>query len=166
MAAAPALYYAATAAAAAVSATAAVRQGQSQQNMLNYQAEVSRQNAMGATWQGNAAADLQSKQDEMRLGAARAAVGAAGVQSNSASAVDVLTSSARNMTMDNLMTQYNYKLKGLGYQDQAQLDSAGASNSMPAAYTSATSSLIGGASQAAFYYGGGYQMPQQGGMGG
>ena len=135
---------------AVVSAVGAVRTAQAQQNTLNYQAEVARQNALGAAQQGNAAAALQGRQNEQRLGAMRAAYGASGVTSDSGSAVDVLTSSASNMTLDNLTTQYNYKLKGLGYQDQAQLDQSGASNAMAAGYMNGTSDLLRGGSSAAY----------------
>ena len=137
-----------------ISAVGAIRTGQAQQNSLNYNAEVSRQNALSATMQGNAAAMMAGRQNEMRMGATKAAYGSSGVTQDSGSAMDVLTSSASNMALDNLTTQYNYKLKSIGYQDQAQLDSSGASNAMSAGYLNGTSALLSGAAQAQYMSGG------------
>jgi hypothetical protein len=142
-------------ASAVIGAAGAIRSAQAQSAASNYNAQVATQNASIAESQGNAAAEAQQRDAQRRLGSTLAAFGASGVQTDTGSPVDVLTDSARQATLDNLTTRYNYK-RGLGYTTQAQLDSASASNATTAGYLSAAGSLVGGASKA-------YGMSQGGG---
>lgn len=153
---------AAAAASAAVGAVGAIRTSQAQAGAADYNAEVARQNAAATASQAQAASEMQHRQAEQRMGAAVAAYGASGVDTSTGSPSDVLSGMARDSTLDSLSTQYNYKLKGAGYVDQAQLDDANASNSRPAGYLSATSSLLTGAATAGKMRGGGTAIPSFG----
>ena len=151
------------AAGAVVSAVGAIRKGQAEAGAANYNAAIMRQNADVAMSQSDAADQMLSRRAEGVQGAAIAAYGASGVTSDSGSAVDVLASSARNASLDQLTSRYNYKLKALGFLDQAGLDSANAQNSMQAGYLNATSSILRGASSMYSMGGGGSVIPTTGG---
>lgn len=152
-------------ASAAVSAVGAVRQAQAAEAASNYNAQLARQNAQIAEAQGNAASEAQQRDSQRRLGAALAAYGASGVQTDTGSPTDVLADSARSAALDNATIKYNAKLRALGLQAQANLDEANATNSRTAGYINATSMLLSGAATA---YGmrGGSTPPNAGGTGG
>jgi len=150
---------------AAVSAVGAVRSAQAQAGAANYNAELAQQNAQTATMQGQAAAEAQQRDAARRIGASLAAFGASGVQTDTGSPTDVMADSVRQATLDNLTTQYNYKLRATGQLDQAGLDRANASNATQAGVLGATSALIGGASKG-YYYGNSGGSGGYGGYGG
>lgn len=135
-------------AAATVSAVGAVRQGQAASNAANYNAEVASQNAQAMSAQGEAASEQLTRTTEQRQGAAMAAYGASGVQMGEGSPMDVMQSNVRAATLDNLTSQYNYKMRGLGYQDSAALMSSQASNDTTAGYLSGMGALFQGAGTA------------------
>ena len=151
-----------TAVSAAMAASSAFRQGQAQSQAANYNATVASQNANNAASQAAAASDLQTRQAERQAGAEVAAYGAAGVDPATGSASDVLSNSARMATLNNLTTQYNYKLQGIGYQDQANLDSSEAGFATSAGMLNAAGGLAGSASKAyqqGMFSNGGTQIP-------
>lgn len=137
---------------AAVSAVGAIRQGQAASNAANFNAALAKQNVDVAEGQSVAASDMQQRDAARRIGAATAAYGASGVQMADGSPADVLSDSARQATLDNLTLKYNYKLKGLGYQAQASLDSANAENSRTASYFNAAGSMLSGGSKVAGFF--------------
>ncbi|MCA8254812.1 hypothetical protein LGM89_16180 [Burkholderia sp. AU31624] len=149
---------------AVIGAVGAVRAGQAQAGAANYNALVAQQNAGITNAQGVAAADAQWRNAERRIGSSIAAFGGSGVQGSTGSPTDVLADNVQNATLDNLTTQYNYKLRGLGFQDQASLDQAQASNASTASYLSAAGGLAGAAGQATYMSkgGGGYPIPGYG----
>lgn len=136
------------AAAAAVSAVGAVKQGQAASDAANYNADIARQNAASAAQQGEAADAMLKRQQEQRMGAAIASFGAAGVDLTSGSPSDVLAENARQSTLDRLTQKYNYKMRALGYQDQAGLDDANAANSRTAGYFNGASAALQGTASA------------------
>lgn len=141
-----------------------MQQAHAQAAAQNYNAQIATQNASTTMAQGQAASDAQSREAERKMGAAVAAYGASGVDTGSGSPADVLADSARQATLDNLSTQYNYKLKALGYSDQATLDSSASSNSTTAGYLNAAGALVGGGAKAyGMNQGGGTAMPNMGG---
>lgn len=151
-------------ASAVVSAAGAMSQAHAASAASNYNAQIATQNASAAAAQGQAASEAQARDSQRKIGSAIAAYGAAGVEAGAGSPSDVLADSSRQATLDNLSTQYNYKLKGLGYTDQAALDKSNASNATTSGYLSAAGSLIGGASKAyGMQQGGGTMMPNMGG---
>lgn len=136
------------AAAAAVSAVGAVQQGQAASDAANYNATIARQNADAANQQAQAADVMLKRRQEQQMGAALASYGAAGVDLAGGSPSDVLAENARMSTLDRLTQQYNYRMRALGYQDQAGLDDANASNSRTASYFNGASAALQGASSA------------------
>jgi len=138
----------AAAAGTTISAVGAIRQGQAQQNAMNYNVQVATQNQQIAASESEAAAGILKQQTEKQIGAATAAYGASGVDPSQGSASDVLQESARSATLNMLTTKYNYKLKGLGFQNQADLDKSNASNASSAAMLGALGTAFSGYSKA------------------
>lgn len=132
-----------------VSAVGAIRQGQAQAASSNYNAAISTQNEQIAESQSVAAGEAQSRDAQRKMGSMVAAYGASGVQGSDGSPADVLADSARSMALDALTLKYNYKLRGLGFHNQAQLDSANANNSRTASYFSAAGTMFSGGSRVA-----------------
>jgi hypothetical protein len=99
-------------------------QGQGQKLAADYNSQIALQNAQIAEQQSGAASEAQQRDASRKIGAATAAYGASGVQTDSASAMDVLAESARNATLDNLTLKYNYALKAAGLKNQAALSEA------------------------------------------
>ena len=151
------------AASTAMAVAGAVKQGQVESQAANYNSQIATQNAGIAAAQGEAAAQAQSRDSQRRIGTEMAAYGASGVQMSDGSPSDVLADSARSAALDNLTTRYNYQLKGLGYQDQASLESSQSQNASAAGYLSAMGSGIGGGSKLYNMSGGGTPIPSFGG---
>jgi len=135
-------------ASAVISAMAAMRTGQTQSEMAKYNAKLAETNSEVANAEGAAASDAQDRDSQRRIGAAIAAYGASGVDVGTGSPVDVLADSARQATLDNLTVKYNYKLRALGYQNQAGLDTATGEYALAAGRMGATASLLQGVGQA------------------
>lgn len=115
-------------------------QGQGQAMAAQYNAQIAQQNAVIAQQQGAAAVDAQTRMAERTTGAAIAAYGASGVQSDSGSAVDVLADSAGMAALDRLTLKYNYALKAQGFTNQSSLDTAQAQYASTASVLNAASS--------------------------
>lgn len=143
----------------ALAASGQMKQAQAQQQAAQFNQQVAQQNVNIAASEGAAASAIQTQQTERELGAATAAYGAAGVQENTGSAADVLESSARNATLNNLTLKYNYTLKGLGYTNLANLDQAAGANEKQAGGMGAAASLLSGGMKAYTMFGGGTPTP-------
>jgi hypothetical protein len=65
--------------------------------------------------------------------------------------MDVLADSARQATLGKLSTQYDYKMKSLGYNDEASLQNSAAKNDLTGGLFSATSDMLSGAASAKYY---------------
>lgn len=129
---------------AVTGAVGAIRQGQATAAAQDYNAKIAQQNAETAKLQGNAADAALARDQQRRLGAAVAAFGASGNDVSTGSPVDVLGDMARSATLDRLTLKYNYRLKGLGYEDQAALDSSSAQNARTSSYLMAGADLAQG----------------------
>lgn len=136
----------------AISAIGAIRQGQAASNAANYNAGMARMNADIAESQSVAASAALKRDTARKQGAAIAAYGASGVQASEGSAMEVLADSARSAALDDLTLKYNYKLKGLGFLAQAELDRANASSSRTSSYFNAAGSMLNGGSRVASYF--------------
>jgi hypothetical protein len=134
------------AASTAVAVYGAVQAGKAQKQAADYNAQVAQQNAKAAQQQGAAAAEEQQRQLAQKIGSIQANVGASGVASDSGSALDSLTSSVQQGTLDQLTTKYNYALKGAGYTDTSNLDLFQGENAQQQGYMNAASSALNGAS--------------------
>ena len=120
-------------------------QGQGQKMAADYNAQIALQNAAIAGQQSVAASEAQQRDAARKIGAATAAYGASGVQTDSGSPLDVLAESARNASLDNLTLKYNYALKAQGLRNNAALSEA------EGEYASTASILNAGSSGAKDY---------------
>lgn len=145
---------------AVVTAYSAVRAGQAQSAAAKYNEQIAQQNQNAAAQQGAAAEAAQKQQQQRQLGLMAANYGASGVDPTTGSPLDVFADTVQQNTLNNLSTKYNYQLKGLGYGDQAELDSAQASNATTSGYLNAAGDLASGASKAyGIQYGSGTGIP-------
>lgn len=128
-----------------MAALGAVRQGQAVAASADYNAKVASQNAQIADAQGVAAGEAQHRDAIRKIGAATAAYGASGVQLSDGSPLDVLEESARESALDAATLKYNYKLKGLGFGNQAALYSAQSGFASTAGTLNALSAATSGA---------------------
>jgi hypothetical protein len=99
-----------------------------------YNASIARQNAAIAQQQGQAAMEAQQRTYRRAVGAGLAAYGASGVQSDSGSPLDVLADSARMAELDRLTIGYNAKLKAIGLEQNAVMDTMSAKTARTASY--------------------------------
>jgi hypothetical protein len=137
---------------AAVSAYAAIKQGQATSQAADYNKQQAQQNALATQQQGAQAAIAQQRDMGLKLGTLSANQGASGVDPSTGSPLDVLSSSIQQGTLDNLNLKYNYQMKALGYSNSATLDSMESSNASTAGYLNGAGSLLGGAAQAGQSY--------------
>lgn len=133
---------------AAVTTYSAIQQGQAQSASANYNAQIERQNQEAAAQQAAAAQAAQRQQQQRQLGLMSANYGASGVDPTTGSPLNVFADTVQQNTLSNLSTKYSYQMKGLGYGDQATLDSSQASNATTSGYLNAAGDAIGGASRA------------------
>ncbi len=137
-----------TAAGTAVAVIGAVRQGQAAAASADYNAKIAQQNAQIAEGQGAAAGESQQRDAARRIGAAEAAYGASGVQLSDGSPLDVLEQSARESALDAATLKYNYKIRGMGFTNQAGLYSAQSGFASTAGTLNAGAAVLSGTGQA------------------
>jgi hypothetical protein len=118
-------------------------QGSAEGKAADYNATIARRNEQIAIEQGNLDAENQRRKAIMTMGAARSLYGASGV-TGEGSPIDVLANSAANAEIDNQTIKYKARLRALGYQDTADLDSASASAARSNGYSDAIGTLLGG----------------------
>jgi len=153
----------AVAASAVVGAAGAARAGDASQKQGEFQAQVSRnnaiiaeQNADYAVRAGQAKAAQESMQGAAKIGRIRAAIGASGVDVNTGSAADVQESQAVQSSLDvetimhnAQLEAYGYRTQGKSFEAQAILDKAAGDEAKSAGNIAALGTLIGGAGSAA-----------------
>lgn len=142
------------------SALGSIFQGQSQQQMYNYQAGVARlnqqiaeQNAVYAEQVGEQQATQAGLQGAQRLGQIKVAQASSGLDIRSGSAAQVQQSQKLVTAMDlatirsnAAKTAYNYRVTGVQYGAQAGLDTVSGQNAMTSGFIGASSSILGAAS--------------------
>lgn len=121
--------------------------GQSQASADKYNASIAEQNSTGALEQAQASAIIQQETAKRQIGATVAAYGASGIAMEG-TPLDVLANSASVAERDRQTVLYKGQLQAAGYQDQAQLDRAAASNALTQSWFSAAGSLADDASKA------------------
>jgi hypothetical protein len=145
---------------AATTAIGTLSAGAAQQKSLNYQAQVARnnqtiayQNAETATQTGQQAATNKSMEARQKEAATTAAIASAGVDVNSGSASDVRTTQREVGELDTETVAHNAALQAYGYRTQAtnfgaeaELQSAEASQAVPASELTAAGGLASSAS--------------------
>lgn len=133
-------------AATAVSAYSAYQQGQAQKKAEEYNAEVASINATNA----KAAAASQETDQQFRstqlLGAQKAAAGAAGVDPNTGSPLNIMTDTTARATLDQLRTKYQGDVGATSYLNQGGLDTYYAKAYQQAGVNNAAASILNGVS--------------------
>lgn len=128
----------------------AIRASQAEAAAARYNEEVGKSNAASAEAQGEAAAQQMERDTRRKLGAMMAGYGASGVQLADGSPADVLADSARSAALDRLTMKYNYKMRALGYTNQANLDAMGADRAIEEGRMRAASILLSSSSYTKF----------------
>ena len=137
--------------------------GEGQAANDRYQAQVAQNNAKLAAGaadtalaQGQVAAQQQYQVGSQRLGQARAAEGANGVDVNSGSARDVQSGIARTTALNVGATTYNSDVQAVSdrnqaanYDTQANVDQTAGANAVTSGFIGGATSLIGSASSVA-----------------
>ena len=146
-----------------VGAVGSILGGEGQAANDRYQAQVAQNNAKLAAGaantaidQGNVVAQQQYQVGSQRLGQARAAEGANGIDVNSGSARDVQAGIARTTALNVGAVKYNSDVQAVSdrnqtanYDTQANVDETSASNAVTQGFIGAGTSLIGSASSVA-----------------
>lgn len=128
-----------------IAAAGAAVSGIQQSNMNKYNAKVAKNNAISAQRIGRAEEMKQRRDAYRRMGAMRAAYGAAGVNLTG-SPIDILADSAMEEELDALTIRYNYNSQAQGYQSQSMLDRRRAQSALYAGgFEAGTTLLTGGA---------------------
>jgi hypothetical protein len=149
---------------AGVSAMGTLEQGQATANAANYQAQVSRNNALiaeqnagYATAAGQRHAADTSLKGAATMGRIKSSQAASGIDVNTGSAVDVQAGARTAEKLDtetvlnNAMLQaYGYRSQATGYKAEAGLHEAEAKQAPEGAELAAAGGLLGGASGLAF----------------
>lgn len=131
-----------------------IRQGNANENVADYNAQVANQNADLVQSQGAEQARLAQLQADRVIGGMRAAYGASGVTSDG-SAADVIRNSAANAELQQLTIKNAADIKSTALRNEASLDYYRASNDRVAGYMNAASDIIGGGGKMAMMSGGG-----------
>jgi hypothetical protein len=132
-----------TAAAAAVSALGSIQQGRAAAAAANTNAAVASRNAGIAAQQAKADAEAKQRQVDQMMGAARAAYGASGVTPEG-SPLDVLSASASLGELDRQNVLYKGRLREIGFQDTAAIETSSASAALTRGMFNAGSALLKG----------------------
>lgn len=145
---------------AGISAVSTVAGGFASKNAAEYQASVSRnnaiiaeQNAVRAEQAGGVQAENQSRKGAAKLATIKTSQGANNVNVNTGSALDVQVGEREVSQLDTETVMANADLKAWGYRRQAEnfeseaaLSDAKAESAVPASLLSATGSLLSNAS--------------------
>lgn len=135
------------AASTAIGAVSAISQGNAAAAADRYNAQMADQNAVAAQQQAEASAAIQKEQSRKAIGASVAAYGGSGFTVEG-TPLDILANSASTAERDRQNILYKGQLQAAGYQSQAELDRASASNAETSGYMSAAGILVGGGAKA------------------
>lgn len=144
---------------AGVQALGAIGSGNAQAAQANYAAQVAannqiiaQQNAAAATQAGEAQAQNQALRERSKEGAIRAAIGAAGIDVNTGSAVDVRSSQAElgqenveTVRHDAALHAYGYRTQATNFGAESELDRMQAGYDVSAGWLKGIGSLLGAA---------------------
>jgi len=139
----PFLSIASTVVGGVFSAIGQQRQAEAQANAANYNAAVARNAALFAQQQGEVNAQAADRRTAAMIGRQRAAYAAGGLDVNSGSPLDIQADTAQFGRLNSLTIRNNAARQAYGYQANAKLDAASASNYESAGNTAMIGSLIG-----------------------
>jgi len=108
------------------------QQGEAQAQAAEYNRDVNLTNAVYARFQGEQAAEAQSRSAARTIASGRMSYAASGVTMDSGSAMDVLADSTRMATLDNLNIKFNAEMQAKSFEAQAALEDQNARNSRKA----------------------------------
>lgn len=137
-------------ASAGVSAYAAVSQGEAAKEAADYNANIQRKQAVQAQ---NVAADqaAQQKEKARRIASTQVAMGAAGgLETTTGTMGDIISETKKYSELDALRITNNAARSAWGLREQAGLEEWKGGQAQTAGYIGATSSILGGMSNAYF----------------
>lgn len=123
-------------------------QGEAEGNALDTASDVQKNNARLALEAGQFNAQRQTIAANRKIGAEEAAYGASGVTATSGSVLNVLAASHANAELDRLNILHGADIRAINDQNQAEMDSIGASSARTGSYFNAVGSIFGGAAKA------------------
>lgn len=126
-----------------VSGIGAQQQAQAQANAANYNAAVARNAATFAKQQGEVQAQAADRRTAAMIGRQRAVYAAGNLDVNSGSPLDIQADTAQFGRLNSLTIRNNAARQAYGYEANANLDTAAASNYESAGNTAMIGSLIG-----------------------
>jgi len=133
--------------ATALSATATVASSVQQSNQAEAEAELAKNNATAAAQQASAAEDATRRRSRSILARQRAAIAESGIGFGGSSEV-LQQDSAVQAELDALTVRYEGRMRGLGFQTDANVARQRSSNAMTGGYLAASGQLLGGAADA------------------
>lgn len=136
--------------AAGVQAVSSIQQGRAAAAAANTNAAIASRNATIAAQQAKADAEAKQREVDRMLGAARASYGASGVTPEG-SPLDVLSSSAALGELDRQNVLYKGRLREIGFQDTAAIETSSASAALTRGMFGAGSALLKGASKSGIF---------------
>ncbi len=139
----PFLSIASTVVGGVVSAIGAKQQADAQANAANYNAAVARNAALFAQQQGEVNAQAADRRTAAMIGRQRAAYAAGNLDVNTGSPLDIQADTADMGRLNSLTIRNNAARQAYGYQANANLDAASASNYETAGNTAMIGSLVG-----------------------
>lgn len=139
----PFISLATTLAGGIISGIGAQRQDQAQADAANYNAAVARNAAIFAQQQGEVNAQANDRRTAAMVGRQRAAYAAGNLDVNSGSPLDIQSDTEQIGRLNSLTIRNNAARDAYGYQANANLDTAAASNYETAGNSAMLGSLIG-----------------------
>lgn len=139
----PFISLATTLAGGIISGIGAQRQDQAQADAANYNAAVARNAAIFAQQQGEVNAQANDRRTAAMVGRQRAAYAAGNLDVNSGSPLDIQSDTEQIGRLNSLTIRNNSAREAYGYEANANLDTAAASNYESAGSTALMGSLIG-----------------------
>lgn len=139
----PFISLATTLAGGIISGIGAQQQAQAQANAANYNAAVARNAAVFAQQRGEVNAEANDRRTAAMIGRQRAVYAAGNLDVNTGSPLDIQADTAQIGRLNSLTIRNNAAREGYGYEANANLDTAAASNYETAGSTALMGSLIG-----------------------
>ena len=131
-----------------VGAVGAIRQGKAAEKAANFNAAVAQRNAQIARSQAKAEATQIDRLNRLRIGSARAAIGASGIQMEG-SVIEVLGDVVVQGELERQDAIYRGELRAIGFQDTALLERFKGKEAARAGKLRAATILLKGGSQVA-----------------
>ncbi len=133
--------------ATALTTTTAVASGVQQSNQAEAESDLAKQNAQAAAEQASAAEDAQRRRGRSILARQRAAIAESGIGFGGSSET-LQQDSAVQAELDALNVRYEGRMRGLGFQTDANIAKQRSKNAMAGGFLSGSGQLLGGMADA------------------